>query len=272
MKNDILIFGKGFIGDRLQEFLKCNISRKKIYTFNDAESEINKFKPKIIINCIGYTGKNNVDDCELDKNKTLHANTFVPIILSEAALRKGVRFVHISSGCIYNFDYSKDRPITETKIPDFFDLFYSRSKIYAEGALEPLCKKCRILIARIRVPLDNRPHPKNLLTKLLKYKKIINVPNSITYIPDFLKALKYLIEIDAYGIYNVVNKGSLYYPRLMDTYKKLVSDFNYEVINYKKLNLVRTNVILSVKKLEKSGFKVRNINEVLEECVKNYLK
>jgi len=272
MKDKILVFGKGFIGDRVQKFLECDISTRKIYGFNDAESEISKFKPTVIINCIGHTGKNTVDDCEIDKDKTLYANTFVPLILSEVALRQDIKIVHIGSGCIYDFDYAKDQPITEEKTPDFFDLFYSRSKIYFEGALSALCNKYKILIIRIRVPLDNQPHPKNLLTKLLQYKKIINIPNSVTYIPDFLRALEYLIKIDAFGIYNVVNKGSLKYPDLLEAYKRKVEDLNYEVIDYKTLNLVRTNVILSVRKLEKAGFKVRHISEVLEECVKEYIK
>ena len=58
----------------------------------------------------------------------------------------------------------------------------------------------------------------------------------------------------------------------MDVYKRYNPKFNYEVIDYKKLNLVRTNLILSTRKLEKDGFKVRNIHEVLEECVREYVE
>jgi 3,5-epimerase/4-reductase len=271
MKNKILILGNGYIGRRLQEELGLELSDKKIHSLNDAEEEIKKYQPDILINCIGHTGRN-VDECELDKDKTLMSNTFVPIILAEAALRSNIKLIHISSGCIYHFDHSKDSPIDEDKMPDFFELFYSRTKIYAEQALKALFKKCPILIARIRVPLDNRPHPKNLLTKLIKYKKIIDIPNSVTYVPDFIKALKHLIEINAEGIYNVANKGGLRYPELLDVYKKYVPDFKYQIISYQELNLVRTNLILSTQKLEQSGFKVRDIKEIFEECVKDYLK
>lgn len=272
MPNKILIFGKGFIGSRLQIELAADISDRRITSFDDANEEIAKYKPDIIINCIGYTGKNNVDDCEKDKDKVLIANSFVPIILAESAMRSNVKLIHISSGCIYHFDYSKDSPITEDKVPDFFDLFYSRTKIYAEEALNILAKKHHILIARVRIPLDDRPHPKNILDKLINYKKVIDVQNSVTYVPDFIKALKHLIAIDATGIYNVVNSGGLEYPKLMQVYNKYVPNFEYKTIKLDELNLVRTNLILSTEKLERSGFKVRNINEVLEECVKNYLK
>jgi 3,5-epimerase/4-reductase len=237
----------------------------------EAKEIIKKHKPRLIINCIGYIGRN-VDDCELKPDKALFANTFIPIILAEVALRNKIGLIHISSGCIYNFDYKKGRAISEGKIPDFFELFYSRTKIYAERALEVLSKKYPFLLIRIRVPLDNRPHPRNILSKLIKFKKVIDIPNSITYIPDFVKALKHLIRIRARGIYNVVNKGALRYPELMEVYKNHIPDFEYKVVDYKKLGLVRTNLILSTKKLEKTGFKLRNIHEVLEECVQDYIK
>lgn len=270
-KERVLILGKGFIGSRLQEALGCSISVKKIFTLRGAEEEIKKYSPKVVINCVGYTGRN-VDECELKKEKTLTSNSFVPFMIAEAAIRANCRLIHISSGCIYHYDYSRgQQPITEDRIPDFFDLFYSRSKIYAERALETLSSKYPVLILRIRMPLDNRPHQKNILDKLIRYKRVIDIPNSLTYIPDFIKAVEHFLDSDFRGIYNVVNKGALRYPELMEVFRKYKPEFQYEIIDYKKLDLVRTNLILSTEKLERSGFNVRGINEVLDECVQSYL-
>ena len=271
MKDRILILGKGFIGNRLRDELGFNIADEKIYSLTDAQNLLDKYGPKIIINCIGYIGRT-VDDCEKDVDKALAANTFVPIILGEVALRNNIKLIHISSGCIYHYDYDKDTPIKEDKAPDFLELYYSRTKIYAEEALKILFKKYPILIIRLRVPLDNRPTPKNLLTKLIEYRKVINLPNSVTYIPDFVQILNPLIDINATGIYNAVNKKPLLYSGLLEVYKKYAPDFSYEIVDFRKLNLVRTNLILSTEKLEQSGFKVRDIHEVLEECVKAYVK
>jgi len=271
MQNNILILGQGFIGQRLHEALNFSKSASRINTYKDAEQIYEEYQPKIIINCIGYSGTNNVDDCEKNVDRTLLTNTFIPLILAELALRKKIKLITFSSGCIYHYDYEKQNPLTEEDIPDFFDLFYSRSKIYAEMALEELTKRADILTIRIRVPLDNRPHSKNILTKLLSCKRIIDIPNSITYIPDFIDALKYLIETDARGVFNVVNKEGLRYPELMEVYKKYVPDFSYELLDYKELNTVRTNLILSIEKLEKTGFKMRAINDILHECVKAYI-
>lgn len=268
MNKDILILGKGFIGERLQKALNCRIADAWIKSYKDAEKIIKKYNPRIIINCIGITGKNNVDDCELDIDAVLLANSFIPVILAEAALRSNIKLVHISSGCIFNFDYKNDKPIKEDSRDYFFKLFYSRSKIYAERAIEKLARDYNILILRIRIPLINEKHPKNLLDKLLKYNKVIDIPNSVTYIPDFIKALKHLLKINAKGIYNVVNKGGLRYPRLMQAYQKYSPGYKYKVISLKKLGLVRTNLLLSTSKLSKSGFKVRHINSILDDCIK----
>ena len=59
---------------------------------------------------------------------------------------------------------------------------------------------------------------------------------------------------------------------LMDIYKKYVPDFEYKLLPLKNLKLDRTNLLLSVRKLEKTGFKVRHIKDVLKECVEQYVK
>ncbi len=271
MNKDTLILGNGFIGERLQKALNCRITSARIRTYKDAQKVIQRYRPKTIINCIARTGKKNVDDCELDIDGVLLANSFVPVILAEAALRNKIKLVHISSGCIFNFDYKKSVPIKEESQDYFLKLFYSRSKIYSERAIEKLARDYNILIVRLRIPLTNESHPKNLLNKLLKYNKVIDIPNSVTYIPDFIKAVKHLIRINARGLYNVVNKGSLRYPELMRAYQKYSPGYKFKLVSVKSLRLVRTDLILSVSKLEKTGFKVRHIKSVLDECVKGYL-
>jgi len=272
MKNKILILGNGYIAGRLRRQWHCPVYEKKILSFEDALLAFKKHKPDILVNCIGHVGKRNVDDCELDVDKCLLANTMVPVWLGEIAFRNPVKLVHISSGCIYHYDYDKQRPITEEDVPDYYKLFYSRTKIYAEGVLQALSQRSNILIVRIRVPLDIYPNSRNILNKLIQYKTIIDIPNSITYIPDFIKALEHLLKIDAKGIFNVTNKGGLRYPQLMDVYKKYVPDFQYSILPMKRFPLDRTNLVLSVRKLEKTGFKVRKIQEVLKECVEQYVK
>lgn len=271
-RSEILILGNGYIAKRIQKAWGCRIFDKKILCYQDLADVMKTHKPHILINCVGYVGENNVDDCEKDIDKCLQANTFLPIWLGEIAFRNSVKVVHISSGCMFHYDYKRQHPITEELLPDYYKLFYSRTKIYSESVLNALALRCNILIVRIRIPLDIYPHPRNILTKLIKYQKVIDIPNSITYIPDFIKALKHLIEIDARGVFNAVSKGGLRYPKLLDIYCKHVPDFKYTVMPLTKLKLDRTNLLLSVRKLEKTGFKVRKIDQILEECVGKYTR
>lgn len=271
-RSEILILGNGYIAQRIQKEWGCRIYDKKILCYQDLVDVMKTHKPHILINCVGYVGENNVDDCEKDIEKCLQANTFLPIWLGEIAFRNPVKVVHISSGCMFHYDYERQHPITEELPPDYYKLFYSRTKIYSESVLNPLSLRCNILIVRIRIPLDIYPHPRNILTKLIKYQKVIDIPNSITYIPDFIKALKHLLEIDARGVFNAVSKGGLRYPKLLDIYCKHVPDFKYAVMPLTDLKLDRTNLLLSVRKLEKTAFKVRKIDQILEECVGKYTR
>jgi len=271
MHKHILILGKGYIGKRLQGGINCPITAKRITTYKDIDTLIKQHRPQVLINSIGHIGKTNVDDCELAFDKTLQSNVMIPVLLGEAALRHNLKLVHISTGCIFHYDSTRQRPIKDDQIPDYYDLYCSRTKIYAENILRELAQKANILIVRIRIPLDTIPNRRNILTKLLQFDRIIDTPNSATYLPDFIDALRHLIKIDARGIYNVVNKGALQYSQLLKLYQKYHPEFHYKLVEPGKLNKNRTNLILSTQKLEKSGFKVRTITSVLRECINQYV-
>ena len=269
--SEILVFGKGWIGSRLTESLKADSTDRRIATYEDVQEEIDKYKPKAIVNCIGHFGKN-VDECEIDKTKTLFAHSFVPLLLAEAALRNNIKLVHISSGCIYHYDYTLNRFINEEVPPDFYDLYYSRTKIYTEAALMSLKDSLDLLILRIRMPLDTIPHKRNLLSKLLSFKSVIDLPNSVTYVPDFMEMTKHLMREGYTGIYNCVNYGGLRFRELLEEYRKYNPNHSYAIADMAELKMVRTNLILSTDKLEETGIQVRDIHDVLPECVEAYVK
>lgn len=264
----VAILGNGWIGNRLAEHLDGEIIPLRVATLNGLSDWINEIHPDVLINAVAHNGGDNVDCCEIDMDKTLLANSFVPIMAAEVCIRHGIKYVHISSGCVYD---GCPMPLTEEDPPDFFELFYSRTKIYSEGALVPMVDKYGFLILRPRIPLDDRPHPRNILTKLISYGRVIDEPNSVTYLPDFLCAVQALLREDAHGVFNVVNEGTLRYPDLMEAYKVYKPDYQYTMTTLKELGIVRTNVILDTSKLSKY-WTARNINDVLDNCVREYVK
>jgi len=156
----------------------------------------------------GIRGNGSVDDCELDKDATLSSNCFVPLILAEAALRNNIKLVHISSGCIYHYDYSKRKPITEDEPPDFFDLFYSRTKIYAERALEILSKSYNILSSESAYLWMTGLIPKMSLIKSSGIKKSSTAEFGDLY-SGFYQGFEASRHYGRSRIYNVVNNGGV---------------------------------------------------------------
>ena len=58
-------------------------------------------RPAFLVNCAGYTGKPNVDACEVHKAATLVGNTLLPQTIAHACAAAGIPWGHVSSGCIY---------------------------------------------------------------------------------------------------------------------------------------------------------------------------
>jgi len=264
----VAILGNGWIGNRLKDHLGGEMIPGKALTISGLDRIVSEMRPDVLINAVTHNEGSNVDACEINPSAVLFANSYVPLLAAEVALRNKIKLVHVSSGCIYG---GGSVPLGEDDPPNFFDLYYSRTKVYAESALVPLAEKFGFLVVRLRIPLDNRKHPRNLLTKLISYRKVIDEPNSITYLPDFLCAVEALLREDAWGLFNVVNDGTLRYPDLMEVYKKYCPEFEYEVTTLEDLGLTRTNIVLDSSKVSKY-WTARNINWVLDDCVREYLE
>src|SRR5260221_1470924 len=106
----LLLGATGYIGKAFARELAARktdfipLSRQQVdYTRFDGLLEFLKAKkPEFVINAAGYTGKPNVDACELHKADTLQGNTLFPQTVAHACLASAIPWGHISSGCIYS--------------------------------------------------------------------------------------------------------------------------------------------------------------------------
>src|ERR671911_8610 len=104
-----LLGGSGYVGSAYQALLRQkglafrNLRRSDIdYANSGTLTELlQREKPEFLINAAGYTGKPNVDACELHKHECLFGNAVLPGIVAEACADAGVPWGHVSSGCIY---------------------------------------------------------------------------------------------------------------------------------------------------------------------------
>src|SRR3989344_2091165 len=92
-------------------------------------AELDRVKPDIVINAAGKTGRPNVDWCEDHKEETLHANVTGAVVLLEECRKRGIYWVHMSSGCIYTGD-NNGAGFSEEDAPNFDGSFYSRTKAW----------------------------------------------------------------------------------------------------------------------------------------------
>jgi len=272
MKIEYLIFGKGFMGNKFANFLENSfLSQVRIKDVNTVIREIEKYKPRIVINCVGRTGTPTVDWCEDHKLETMQANVTVPLLVLEACQSLNKKMVHLGTGCIYEGN-NGGKGYSEEDEPNFYGSFYSRTKLIIEKILK---EYDNILQLRLRMPMDNVPSSKNLIDKLLKYDKIADLRNSITVLKDFFPIAKKLIDGNEAGIFNVTNKGSITNKEILDIYKEVTGEEKkYQLIDQRILEgftkARRSVCTLSVKKIENLGLEVRDVKTAVRECIEEY--
>lgn len=272
----VLIFGNGYLAHKCKDAWgdEATITTKKVFSIEDAQEEIKQYKPDVVFNGAGITGKPNVDWCEDHPREAMLGNTLMPIALAEACQREGVYLLHLGSGCIFYGDSPHDDGVWREE--DFGNPYatYTKGKWAADLVLGTLPN---VGVARIRMPIDSMPAPGNLIDKLVRYPKIVDVENSVTIIDDMVSTLYQLLEKQGEGIFHVVNPGVMKHRELIDLYKKYVDpDHTNEWITEQELvqqglaTKKRSNNIMSSDRLAELGIEMREVHEALEDTMKKY--
>ncbi len=270
----ILIIGNGFLGTRCAEaWPDAVLSGKIITSVKDAEDLLDEHKPDSVLNAAGIVGKPNVDWCETHQMETIAGNTTLPIMIAEACQKKNIYLLHMGTGCVY-YGYCSDPRGWKEEDPANPLAVYTRSKYAADLVLSTLSN---IGIARIRMPIDWRSSPANLIDKVVSYKQVIDVINSVTVVEDMIGVFKQLLDKQAAGIFHVTNPGTLKHKELIALYEEYV-DPNHtnewiseqELVTSGLAKKTRSNTILQSGNLEKLGIHMRPIQEAIVDTMKKY--
>lgn len=255
----ITLIGHGYIGDTIAATLK---ERGLPFWWINHKQSIPD-STTVVINAAGYTGSPNVDACEIYKEDTIAGNVLWPLHLE--SMCGFIPVVHISSGCIYS-GY-KDGGWLETDKPNFsFDTgsFYSGSKALGQELLQPYMGKSYLL--RIRMPFGNLHHPKNFLTKMVKYQKLISYENSLSHIDDVADvAIQFALNRPEPGIYNLCNPGASNAREIvgmMGIQKEWFTEEEFKAAT----NAPRSNCVLNVDKLT-AVHPLKPVGERLREAI-----
>jgi len=276
---NIKVLGNGFISDHLSY---DKITDRIDFSDTQIKSIIDKHKPDILINCVAKTGTPNTDWCETNKEITCKTNTLFPVLLANECERHSIHMIHIGTGSIFNgpspniftdkyYNYSENLGWKEIDYANPLS-YYEKTKYAADLLLSDMKN---VSILRIKLPISHIKHNKNLITKLISYKKIMNVKNSYTFMKDFVDCLDWYTKQNNCGIYNIVNNPEISPVKIMEEYKKYIPLHKYIICPEDELDeltlIKRSNSILNIDKLQNAGFIMRNSFSALKETMKKYI-
>jgi UDP-glucose 4,6-dehydratase len=237
-------------------------------------------KATYLINCAGYTGKPNVDACELHKAECLQGNGVLPGIVRQACERAEIPWGHVSSGCIFTGRRSDGAGFREEDPPNFSFRqnncsFYSGCKALGEEVLEG-ADQCYIW--RLRIPFENTANPRNYLQKVISYERLLNAENSFSHLGEFVTACvdSFRLKIP-YGIYNLTNPGSLSTKDVVELIRRSgVCNKNFVFFDDESqfmqiaAKTPRSNCVLDSSKAIRHGLRLQSVSDVLDSCLKTW--
>lgn len=291
----LLIGGTGYVGLKFQEILTnknvefINLSRSKVnyYDYKLLSDVISSSDPDFVINAAGYTGKPNVDQCEIEKSGTIKGNVVLPQIVGQACDINNVPLVHVSSGCIYSGDKGSDPSgdrigFTEDDKPNFsYDeppcSFYSGSKALGEEILSSFEK---IYTCRLRIPFDEVDSNRNYLSKIQRYSKVYDAVNSISHREEYVNAcIELATDKCDYGIYNVTNGGYITTRQVVECAKDILNldkEFEYWLDDSEfyteGATAARSNCVMDNTKLLSTGIEMRYCMDAIEDSLHKWVK
>lgn len=272
----IVVFGPGFLGTRLAETLPSAVlSRADITDRAAVGAALREHGATAVVNAAGKTGKPNVDWCESHPLETANGNVVGPLVLAEACASHGAYLLHLASGCIFYGDSPTPGGWLEDDFANPTSL-YSRTKYAADLVLSKLPD---VGIARLRMPVDEVPGSRNLITKLAAYPRVVDVENSVTIVRDLVDVVRKLVEKRATGVFHATNPGAMRHRDLLALYRELVDPAHQvELISEQELlssGLIvkaRSNCILQSPRLAALGIEMRPLDIALRDTMERYAK
>lgn len=284
----LLLGGTGYVGTTFRRELERrqlpyrNVSRSEI-NYTDSltlEGLIKETRPDFLINCAGYTGKPNVDACELYKTDCLAGNAVLPGTIREVCESANLPWGHVSSGCIFTGKQPDGSGFTEKDPPNFSFRtnncsWYSGCKALGE---ETLAGAGSVFIWRLRIPFDHHDNARNYLSKVQRYARLLDAENSISHLDDFVNAcLDCWMHRVPFGTYNVTNTGSVStrdVVRLIQEHLKLEREFHFfdseEEFMQVAAKTPRSNCVMDNSKLLSAGISIRDVEAAIVESLKNW--
>jgi dTDP-glucose 4,6-dehydratase len=285
------------------DYRASRVKRVSLDTQSEIIDEFADYKPTHAISFIGRTHGavgdkifSTIDYLEQDGklSENLRDNLTAPLLLAYVCKYAGTHFTYLGTGCIFAYRdgedvermlrYDADGPETmnecykfkESDAPNFFGSSYSIVKGVTDRIMQERNCICEsVLNLRIRMPIINRDHDRNFVTKITNYSKICSLPNSMTVLDEFLPYALVLMQHRYAGTLNFVNPGVISHNEILQMFQTHVnSDFTWNNFTVEEQNEIlaskRSNNYLDNEKLLSIFPKARHIYDAVQHCMRFY--
>ena len=128
------------------------------------------------------------------------------------------------------------------------------------------------LLLRLRLPVGDDLNPRSLITKLLGYTHLVDIPNSISVLHNLLPIAYKMMKDGKRGTYNFTNEGVMSHNEIMSCYRDIVDpSYTWKNFSEDEQNKVvlakRSNNHLDVSKLKAEYPELKTAKEALEEAM-----
>jgi dTDP-4-dehydrorhamnose reductase len=203
----VLLIGRGQVGTELNERLHDvelhwwdgrieDVTRKMLQSLT----------PDVVVNA---AGKTDLLWCENNAREAFTSNVEAPVELYKRILtaKKPVRFIHLSSGCIWDGPYDENGDAFEPMSAPSPASYYAWTKAACDALLLSI-DPGNVAVLRPRQVYSSRESARNTLMKLLRYPKLIDTPNSMSSAEVIAKTVQELLTVQSWsGVYNVYDRG-----------------------------------------------------------------
>ncbi|KAH1105599.1 hypothetical protein J1N35_009367 [Gossypium stocksii] len=275
-----LIYGRtGWIGGILGQLcekhgIPFEYGRGRLENRASLMADIQNIKPTHVFNAAGVTGRPNVDWCESHKTKTIRTNVVGTLTLADVCRQHELLMMNFATGCIFEYDAAHPQGsgigFKEEDKPNFIGSFYSKTKAMVEELLREYDNVCTL---RVRMPISSDlNNPRNFITKISRYNKVVNIPNSMTILDELLPISIEMAKRNLRGIWNFTNPGVVSHNEILEMYKTYI-DPNFQWMNFtleeqaKVIVAPRSNNEMDASKLKKEFPELLPIKESLIKYV-----
>ena len=210
----IIIIGRGQVGTAFRDALTEHDIHNWTGDLDDLSSDdIAAINPQAIINA---AGKTDLKWCEENPRETFRCNIEAPVGLYQRISRMNcnaenpIRFLHLSSGCIWDGPYDENGKPFTPEHPARPAAYYSWTKAASDLLLLKEDPQ-NVGILRPRQVYSSLRSPRNTISKLNSYPRLVTTPNSMSSMEVIIKTVRHCLtsKTEWNGIWNIYDKGIL---------------------------------------------------------------